>query len=131
MQEGLSYFQGIKKAPQDAQRGDQAHVQKVWDMHEASCGSRDFPHNWKTCGKEYHTKQALVQHLKVHHPLASKEEHTCPECKVEFNLMKTMREHQATHKGSFPVEDCPTMFSLPKCHNCHPHEKHGFDARRY
>ena len=30
MQEGLSYFQDIKEAPQDAQRGDQAHVQKVW-----------------------------------------------------------------------------------------------------
>ena len=30
-----------------------------------------------------------------------------------------------------PVEDCPAMFSLPKRHNHHLHEKHGFDARRY
>ena len=105
----------------------------MMDMHEASCSSRDFLHNCKTCGKGYHTKQALVQHLKVHCPPASKEERTCPECKVEFNLVKTMREHQATHRGPFPcpVEDCPTMFSLPKHHNCHLHEKHGFDTRRY
>ena len=105
----------------------------MMDIHEASCGSRDFLHNCKTCGKGYHTKQALVQHLKVHHPLASKEGPTCPECKVEFNLVKTMRKHQATHRGPFlcPMEDCPTMFSLPKRHNCYLHEKHSFDARRY
>ena len=38
----------------------------MMDMHEASCSSRDFLHNCKACGKGYHTKQALVQHLKVH-----------------------------------------------------------------
>ena len=94
---------------------------RMIDMHEASCGSRDFPHNCKTCGKGYRTKQALVQHLNVHRSPASKEEHTCPDCKVEFNLVKTMREHWATHMGPFPclVEDRPTMFSLPKHRNCH------------
>ena len=89
----------------------------MMDMHEASCSSRDFLHNCKTCGKGHHTK----------------EECTWPDCKVEFNLVKTMREHQATHRGPFPcqVEDCPTMFSLPKCCNHHLHKKHGFDAKRY
>ena len=27
--------------------------------------------------------------------------------------------------------DCPAVFSLPKCHNRHLWEKHGFDAKRY
>ena len=93
----------------------------MMDMHEISCGSTEFAHNCKTCGRGYHTKQVLVQHLKVHRPLASREERTCPDCKVEFKLVKTMREHWATHRGPFPcpVEDCPAIFSLPKCHNRH------------
>ena len=66
----------------------------MMDMHKASCGSKDFLHNCWACGKGYHTKQVLVQHLKVHHPPASEKEHTCLECKVVFNLVKTMREHQ-------------------------------------
>ena len=142
MQEGLSYFQGIKKAPQ-VHGGETRHMCKkcgkhlasssMMDMHEASCSSRDFPDNCKAYGKGYHTKQALVQHLKIHCPVASKEEHTCPVCKVEFNLVKTMREHWATHRGPFPcpVEDCPAVFSLPKHRNHHLCEKHSFDARRY
>ena len=69
------------------------------DMHEISCGSTEFVHNCKACGRGYHTKQALVQHLKVHHPPASKEECTCPDCRVEFKLVKTMREHWATQGG--------------------------------
>ena len=73
----------------------------MMDMHEA-CSSRDFLHNCKTCGKGYHTKQALVQHLKVHRPLDSKEEHTCPECKVEFNLVKTERA-PGNPQGAFPM----------------------------
>ena len=105
----------------------------MMDMHEISCGSTEFAHNCKACGSGYHTKQALVQHLKVHHPPASKEECTCPDCKVEFKLVKTMREHRATHRGPFqcPVEDCPAIFSLPKHRNCYLREKHGFDAKRY
>ena len=105
----------------------------MMDMHEASCGSKDFPHNCQACGKGYHTKQALVQHMKVHHPPASEKECTCLDCKVVFKLVKTMREHWATHRGPFPcpVEDCPSVFSLPKCCNRHLREKHGFDARRY
>ena len=105
----------------------------MMDMHKASCGSKDFPHNCWACGKGYHTKQALIQHLKVHHPPASEKEHTCPDCKVVFNLVKTMREHWATHRGPFPcpVEDFHAVFSLPKCRNHHLWEKHGFDARRY
>ena len=105
----------------------------MMDMHGASCGSKEFLHNCQACGKGYHTKQALVQHLKVHHPPASEKECTCPDCKVVFNLVKTMREHWATHRGPIPcpVEDCPTVFSLPKHCNHHLQEKHGFDARRY
>ena len=122
-------------------RGETRHMYKkcgkhlasshMMDMHEASCSSRDFLHNCKTCSKGYHTKQALVQHVKVHWP--AKRSAPAQSAKLEFKLVKTMREHRATHRGPFPcpVEDCPTMFSLPKCHNCHLREKHGFDARRY
>ena len=105
----------------------------MMDMHKTSCSSKDFPHNCRACGKGYHTKQALVQQLKVHCPPGSKKEHTYPDCKVVFNLVKTMREHWATHREPFPypVEDCPAVFSLPKHCNHHLQEKHGFDARRY
>ena len=97
-------------------------------MHQHSCGSQDCPHNCATCGKGYHSKQALLQHLKVHQPPASVEDCTCVDCKQVFNLVKTMREH----RGPFqcPVEDCPAIFSLPKCRNRHLREKHGFDSRR-
>ena len=102
------------------------------EMHQSSCGSQDYPHNCATCGKGYHTKQALLQHLKTHQPPASVEEHTCPDCKQVFNLVKTMREHRAMHRGPFPcpVEDWPATFSLPKHHNHHLREKHGFNSRR-
>ena len=52
--------------------------------------------------------------------------------KDEVHLVKTMREHRVTHRGPFPcpVEDCPATFSLPKRHNRHLREKHGFDSRR-
>ena len=102
------------------------------EMHQSSCGSQDYPHNCATCGKGYHTKQALLQHLQTHQPPASVEECTCPDCKQVFNLVKTMREHRAMHRGPFscPVEDCPAIFSLPKHHNRHLREKHGFNSRR-
>ena len=101
-------------------------------MHQCSCGSQDRPHNCATCGKGYHSKQALLQHLKVHQPPASVEDHTCLDCKQVFNLVKTMREHRAMHRGPFPcpVEDCPAIFSLPKHCNHHLREKHGFNSRR-
>ena len=51
------------------------------EMHQSSCGSQDYPHNSATCGKGYHSKQALLQHLKTHQPPASVEERTCPDCK--------------------------------------------------
>ena len=103
------------------------------EMHQRSCGIEDCPHNCVTCEKGYHSKQALLQHLKVHQPPASVEDRTCPDCKQVFNLVKTMREHRATHRGPFPcpVEDCPAVFSLPKRRNRHLREKHGFDSRRY
>ena len=90
------------------------------EMHQQSCGIQDCPHNCVTCWKGYHSKQALLQHLKVHQPPASVEDHTCPDCKQVFNLVKTMREHRATHRGPFPcpVEDCPAVFSLPKLVAC-------------
>ena len=102
------------------------------EMHQRSCGTQDCPHNCVSCGKGYHSKQDLLQHLKVHQPPASVEDHTCPDCKQVFNLVKTMREHRATHRGPFPcpVEDCPATFSLPKRRNRHLREKHGFDSRR-
>ena len=102
------------------------------EMHQRSCGTQDCPHNCVSCGKGYHSKQALLQHLKVHQPPASVEDRTCPDCKQVFNLVKTMREHRTTHRGPFPcpLEDCPATFSLPKHRDHHLREKHGFDSRR-
>ena len=102
------------------------------EIHQHSCGSQHYPHNYVTCGKGYHSKQALLQHLKVHQPPTSVEECTCLDYKQVFNLVKTMKEHRAMHRGPFPcpVEDCPAVFSLPTHRNCHLREKHGFDSRR-
>ena len=69
------------------------------EMHQRSFGNQDCPHNCVTCGKGYHSKQALLQHLKVHQPPASVEDPTCPDCKQVFNLVKTMREHRATQRA--------------------------------
>ena len=33
------------------------------EMHQRSCGIQDCLHNCVTCGKGYHSKQALLQHL--------------------------------------------------------------------
>ena len=51
------------------------------EMHQSFCGSQDYPHNCATCGKGYHSKQALLQHLKTHQPPTSVEECTCMDCK--------------------------------------------------
>ena len=60
---------------------DLASRATTMEMHQNSCGSQDYPHNCATCGKGYHSKQALLQHLKAHQPPTSVEEHTCPDCK--------------------------------------------------
>ena len=89
----------------------------TFDMHKESCGSSNFIHNCQECGKGYHNKQSLVEHLKSkHQPTPSVQARTCPECGVVFNLIKTMREHRVMHRGPFPclVEDCKEKFSLPK-----------------
>ena len=66
----------------------------TWDMHKEFCGSADFAHNCQECGKGYHQKQSLVEHLKAkHQPAPSAADRTGPECGVVFNLLKTMREH--------------------------------------
>ena len=88
-------------------------------MHMESCGSTEYAHNCLTCGKGYHMKQVLMEHLNSkHQPVPPVEDRTCPQCGEVFNLVKTMREHLAVHRGPYPcpVEDCPKMFSLPKCH---------------
>ena len=90
---------------------------RTFDMHKESCGSSDFTYNCHECGKGYHNKQSLVEHLKSkHQPAPSVEARTCPDCGVVFNLIKTMREHRVMHRGPFPcpVEDCKEEFSLPK-----------------
>ena len=107
---------------------------RTFNMHKESCGSSDFTHNCHECGKGYHNKQSLVEHLKLkHQPAPSVEARTCPDCGVVFSLIKTMREHRAMHRGPFPcpMEDCKEEFSLPKQLNRHLREKHGYDARRY
>ena len=89
----------------------------TFNMHKESCCSSDFTHNCRECGKGYHNKQSLVEHLKSkHQPAPSVEARTCPDCGVVFNLIKTMREHRVMHRSPFlcPVEDCKEEFSLPK-----------------
>ena len=66
---------------------------KMMAMHEESCGSTEYKHNCASCGKGYHSKQALLQHLKIHQGQAPVEDRTCPDCREVFNLVKTMREH--------------------------------------
>ena len=80
------------------------------------------------------TKQVLVAHLKAKHgPPPTVEQLTCPTCAKVFKLVKTMREHMASHKGPFfcRVEGCNAgPFALPKHLNHHMEERHGFSARK-
>ena len=103
------------------------------DLHQKSCGQEES-HWCKACNLGYTTKQALVHHLKAKHsPAPTKEELTCATCGKEFKLVKTMREHLASHKGPFycHIPGCSTgPFSLPKCLNWHMAEKHNFVVRR-
>ena len=100
------------------------------DLHMASCGKKDK----QSCNKGYTTKQALMAHLKAKHgPAPTAEELTCPTCGKVFRLIKTMREHLATHKGPYPclVEGCDDgPFSLLKHLNRHLAVKHGFAAHK-
>ena len=71
------------------------------DLHLKSCG-QEKGHWCQECSKGYTTKQALVAHLKAKHgPAPSVEELTCPTYGKIFNIVKTMQEHLATHKGPF------------------------------
>ena len=103
------------------------------DLHLKSCG-QEKGHWCRDCNKGYTTKQVLVAHLKAKHgPAPSVEELTCPTCGKIFKIVKTMREHLATHKGPFhcQVEGCQAgPFSLPKRLNWHLEEKHGFSTRK-
>ena len=106
----------------------------TWDMHKEPCGRTEFTHNCRECGKGYHQKQSLVEHIKAkHQPVPSAADRTCPECGVMFNRVKTMREHRAVHRGPFPcpMEGCKEQFSLLKRLNRHLREKHGYNAQRY
>ena len=106
----------------------------TWDMHRESCGSAEYAHHCQVCRRGYHQKQSLVAHLRAkHQPVPSAADRTCPDCGVTFNLLKTMKEHQTVHRGSFPcpVEGCREQFSLPKRLNRHLRGRHGYDARRY
>ena len=104
------------------------------DLHVTSCGKPDKQHNCQACGRGYTTKQALVAHMKAKHgPPPTTKELTCPICEKVFKVLKTMCEHVATHKGSFPcpVEGCTDgPFSLPKWLNRHLAERHGFSAHK-
>ena len=103
------------------------------ELHQKACG-REKGHWCQTCKKGYTTKQALVAHLKVKHsPAPTVEQLTCPTCSKVFKLVKTMREHMASHKGPFfcRVEGCGAgPFSLLKHLNRHMEERHCFSARK-
>ena len=101
------------------------------DLHQKSC-RQDKSHWCKACNLGYMMKQALVHHLKAKHgPAPTKEELTCATCGKEFKVVKTIREHMASHKGPFycRVPGCREgPFSLPKRLNRHMAEKHDFAA---
>ena len=102
------------------------------DLHQKSC-SQEKSHWCKACNLGYTTKQALVHHLKAKHGPAPTKELTCTTCGKEFKLVKTMREHLASHKGPFycRVPGCSAgPFSLLKCLNWHMAKKHNFAAHR-
>ena len=103
------------------------------DLHLKSCG-QEKGHWCKECNRGYTTKQALVAHLKTKHgPAPTVEELTCPTCSKVFKIIKTMREHIATHKGPFHwrVEGCEAgPFSLPNRLNHHMEDKHGYSTRK-
>ena len=103
------------------------------ELHEKSCG-KEKGHWCRACNHGYTTKQALVHHLKAKHgPALTKEELTCTTCGKEFKVVKTMREHLASHKGPFycQVPGCGVgPFSLPKWLNRHMAERHDFTAHR-
>ena len=103
------------------------------ELHQKGCG-QEKGHWCQVCKKGYTTKQALVAHLKVKHgPAPTVEQLTCPTCSKVFKLVKTMREHMASHKGPFfcRVEGCSAgPFSLPKHLNRHMEERHCFSARK-
>ena len=104
------------------------------DLHMANCGKPDKQHNCLACDKGYSTKQALVADIKAKHgPPPTIKELTCPVCGKLFKVLKTMREHVATHKGPFPclVAGCTDgPFSLPKWLNRHLAKRHGFSAHK-
>ena len=99
----------------------------MWDLHLKSCG-QEKGHWCRECNKGYTTKQVLVAHLKAKHgPAPSVKELTCLTCGKIFKIVKTMREHLATHIGPLhcQVEGCQAgPFSLPKRLNWHLEEKH-------
>ena len=101
------------------------------ELHEKSCGKS---HWCQACNCGYTTKQVLIHHLKAKHgPVPTKEELTCATCGKEFNVVKTMRDHLASHKGPFycRVPGCGAgPFSLPKWLNQHMAEKHDFTAHK-
>ena len=103
------------------------------DLHQKSCG-QDKSHWCKACNLGYTTKQALVHHLKAKYgPALTKEELTCATCDKEFQVVKTMREHMASHKGPFycHIPGCGVgPFSLPNQLNWHMAQKHDFMAHK-
>ena len=105
----------------------------MYELHMESC-SQEKGHWCQECNKGYITKQALVAHLKVKHsPAPTVEQLTCLISSKVFKVIKTMREHMASHKGLFHcrVKGCSAgLFLLPKRLNRHTEEKHRFSARK-
>ena len=71
------------------------------ELHKKSCG-KEKGHWCRVYNRGYMMRQALVHHLKAKRgPVPTKEELTCATCGKEFKVVKTMREHLASHKGPF------------------------------
>ena len=98
----------------------------MYELHMKSC-SQEKGHWCQECNKGYTTKQALVAHLKVKHgPAPNVEQLTHPTCSKVFKVIKTMREHMASHKGLFHCRvggvQCRAVFTPKKSEQAHEGE---------
>ncbi|XP_072174358.1 uncharacterized protein [Diadema setosum] len=66
------------------------------------------------CGKIFHKKKNLYQHIKTH---TNKKPYTCSQCDKGFRLKSTLREHMETHTVGRPhaCQNCQKQFKTKRC----------------